>query len=225
MLNNNTTPSTTSLVLKHVSRDYVQGDNIIHALKPIDLEILHGDSLAIVGPSGSGKTTLLSLMAGLDTPTTGEITINGASTRSFDEKSWAEFRAKNIGIVFQQYYLFSYLTALENIALPLQFRKDPDVFKKAEAALDAVEMGHRKNHYPYQMSGGENQRVAIARAFVGEPQIILADEPSGSLDKDTGDRVMNLLFDLIKRKSITLILITHNEALAMKCQRQVRIDK
>lgn len=209
--------------LKNVRRDYTQGDKTIQALKPLQLQILKGETLAIVGPSGSGKTTLLSLIGGLDTPTVGEIWLNGTLTTAFNEHDWAHFRSQNVGIVFQQYYLFSYLTALENVALPLQILNDPDAIKKAQSALDQVGLGHRQNHHPSQLSGGENQRVAIARAFVTEPKIILADEPSGSLDTETGETVMNLLFELVKRKGTTLILVTHNEDLAKRCGRLLRL--
>ncbi|MCB0351060.1 MAG: ABC transporter ATP-binding protein [Bdellovibrionales bacterium] len=210
------------LEVKDLSKKFTQGGRTIDVIDRLNLNMNAGETLAILGPSGSGKTTLLSLLAGLDSPTSGDITIAGQSITKLNEKELTSFRGENLGIIFQQFYLFSHLTALENVALPLEIINDKNAYKKAREALKLVGLSDREDHFPKEMSGGENQRVAFARAFVVEPKILLADEPSGSLDTKTGHQVMDLLFDLVKRKNTTLVLVTHNEELASRCQKQLR---
>lgn len=206
------------LKVNNLSKKFKQGGNEIEVFKNLNLQVNAGDTLAVVGPSGSGKTTLLSLIAGLDHPTSGQILIDGQDLAQLDEDRLTEFRAKRIGIIFQQFNLFSHLTALENVALPLELANDHEAIAKAHKAIESVGLVHRKDHFPSQMSGGEQQRVAIARAFVVHPALLLADEPSGNLDSKTGDQVMQLLFDLVQKNNMTLVLITHNDQLADKCR-------
>ena len=174
--------------------------------------------------SGSGKSTLLSLLAGLDKPEQGEISINQQAIQNMDEGALSKFRGKIMGIVFQHFHLMKHLTAWENVALPLRISASEDVEQRAIQALKMVGLDHRQEHFPYQLSGGEQQRVAIARAFVTKPALILADEPSGNLDQDTGTNVMDMLFDMIKDQEITLILVTHNPALAEQCHRKLSLQ-
>lgn len=208
------------LQMSNVRKDFVQPGSSIEVLKGIDLAIEKPETLAIVGHSGSGKTTLLTLLAGLDRPTSGAITVHGHDLAALGEKELAQFRAKHLSIVFQQFHLLSNLTALENVALPLEIMKVDNANLLAEEELLNVGLAHRRHHFPSQMSGGECQRVAIARSLVMKPLVLLADEPSGNLDAQTGNQVMNLLFDLAKSHSTTLILVTHNEQLAARCNRQ-----
>ncbi len=206
-----------------VSKSFSQGGASIEVLRGLFLQVEAGETLAILGESGSGKSTLLSLLAGLDHPDGGSIAISGTVLKDLDEEALTQFRGKGLGIVFQQFHLMSTLTALENVALPLEIAHDPAALTKAKEALAAVELAHRETHFPNQLSGGECQRVAIARAFVTRPALLLADEPSGNLDSRTGNAVMDLLFKLVKAHHMTLILVTHNEALAKRCQRQLAI--
>lgn len=205
--------------LNAISKSFIQGDKTIEVLKNISLSLQPGETLAVVGPSGSGKSTLLSLIAGLDSPDSGDVKVLSRSLAKMSEKELALFRRENFGIVFQQFYLFSYLTALENVALPLELIGDHKAHAKAEEALSNVGLNHRMHHMPHQMSGGENQRVAIARAIVTNPKVLLADEPSGSLDQASGDSVMNLIFELAEKNKMALVLITHNHELAERCQK------
>ena len=211
------------LSVENISKYYQQGEVGIHALKNINFHMNEGETLAIIGSSGSGKTTLLSLIAGLDEPTSGQVLFSGKNITQLDEKQISEFRARNMGIIFQQFHLMPYLTALENIALPLEILGDSNVEQRAKDALESVGLEKRANHRPDQLSGGEKQRVAIARALVIEPRILLADEPSGNLDTETGSIVMNLLFDLVKKNQMTLILVTHNLQQAQLCQRTIEL--
>lgn len=211
------------LDLQHVSKSFRQGDQNIPILKDFNLQLEPGQTLAVVGPSGSGKSTLLSLLAGLDQPDSGKIFVASHEMTGLDEKALTLFRSQNLGIVFQQYYLFSHLTALENVMLPLEIQNQPKAKERATEALHLVGLDHRLQHYPHQLSGGENQRVAIARAFVIKPRLLLADEPSGSLDNRTGEQVMDLLFELVKKEKTTLILVTHNESLARRCEKQLKL--
>lgn len=206
--------------LKNLSKEFAQGEDAVRVFTNLNLTVEAGDTLAIVGPSGCGKSTLLSLIAGLDSPTSGEVVVLGQNLSNLNEKELAQLRRDNVGIIFQQFNLFSHLTALENVALPLELAEDPLALKKAEEALIKAGLHHRLSHYPHQLSGGENQRVAIARALVVQPKILLADEPSGSLDQKTGDHVMTLLFDLVRDSGTTLILVTHNNELAQQCKKQ-----
>lgn len=208
------------LQMNKVRKDYIQPGSSIEVLKGIDLRIDKPETLAIVGHSGSGKTTLLTLLAGLDRPSSGAISVHGHDLATMGEKQLAQFRAKHLSIVFQQFHLLSNLTALENVALPLEIMKVENAKLLAEEELLNVGLAHRRNHFPSQMSGGECQRVAIARSLVMKPLVLLADEPSGNLDAQTGNQVMNLLFELAKSHATTLILVTHNEQLAARCSRK-----
>ncbi|MCX8132563.1 MAG: ABC transporter ATP-binding protein [Roseococcus sp.] len=199
------------------------GAGRVNILKGVDLTVREGEALAVVGPSGSGKTSLLMLLAGLERPTGGTLRVAGRDLAALDEDALARFRREEVGIVFQAFHLVPTMTALENVAIPLEFSGDPHAFSRAEAALKAVGLGHRLAHYPGQLSGGEQQRVAVARAFVALPRLILADEPTGNLDRATGQAVMELLFDLRARFGTTLVLITHDPALAARCARQVHV--
>lgn len=202
-------------------KSFHQGDSSLEILKGLDLSVARGETLAILGKSGSGKSTLLSLLAGLDSPDSGEVRIEGVDIARLPEGRLLKVRNEKIGIVFQQFHLFPELTALENTAIPLEIRGDRHAEEKAKGALEAVGLGHRLAHTPDRLSGGEKQRVAIARAFVSEPAILLADEPSGNLDAKTGEEVMELLFRRVKERGMTLIFVTHDEALSRRCSRRV----
>ncbi|MFT4198984.1 MAG: ABC transporter ATP-binding protein [Pseudoxanthomonas sp.] len=193
-------------------------------LDGLSFDIARGDTVAIVGASGSGKSTLLSLLAGLDTPTGGQVLLDGASLSALDEDGRARLRGEKVGFVFQNFQLLPALTALENVMLPLELRGDADPQAPARAILQLVGLGARLGHYPRQLSGGEQQRVALARAFVTRPQVLFADEPTGNLDRATGQAVVELLFDLNARAGTTLVLVTHDDALAARCRRVLRLD-
>ncbi len=192
-------------------------------LRGIDLAVPTGDAIAVVGPSGSGKSTLLMVIAGLEAATAGRVNVVGADYATLDEDGLARLRAANIGIVFQSFHLVPTMTAIENVALPLEFLDQQDAFIKARAALGEVGLSHREAHFPGQLSGGEQQRVAIARALSTHPALILADEPTGNLDLATGAIVMDLLFTLKERTGATLLLITHDRSLAKRCDRIVSL--
>jgi putative ABC transport system ATP-binding protein len=196
----------------------------INILRGVDLAVGVGEAVGIVGPSGSGKTSLLMLLAGLDRPTGGTLAVAGHDLTRMDEDQLAVFRRDHVGIVFQAFHLVPTMTAIENVAVPLEFAGRADAFDRAEATLRSVGLGHRLTHYPGQLSGGEQQRVALARAFVAEPRLLLADEPTGNLDRGTGGHVMDLLFGLREQFGTTLLLITHDPLLAERCERQVRIE-
>lgn len=193
-------------------------------LQDIGFEIVAGETVAILGASGSGKSTLLSLLAGLDTPSTGEVQLFGAPLSSRDEDGRAKLRAEKVGFVFQSFQLLPALTALENVMLPLELRGDADPQSVAKVILERVGLGQRLDHYPRQLSGGEQQRVAIARAFVTRPALLFADEPTGNLDTATGQSIIELLFELNAAEGTTLVLVTHDVALAERCQRSLRLD-
>ena len=197
---------------------------LVNILTGVSLSVEQGESVAVVGPSGSGKTTLLMVMAGLERATSGQVAISGQNLEPLGEDERAQLRAGKIGIVFQSFHLVPTMTALENVALPLEFLGDADSFNAARAALDDVGLGHRGDHFPAQLSGGEQQRVAIARALSPRPKIILADEPTGNLDSRTGRQVMDLLFALRKKFDATLVLITHDDALAERCGKTYRMQ-
>ncbi|MCK5829859.1 MAG: ABC transporter ATP-binding protein [Methylococcales bacterium] len=199
-------------------------DGSLDILSSVELTIKSGESLAIVGASGSGKSTLLSLLAGLDTPTQGFIMLKGQNLTSMDEDGRAELRNQCVGFVFQSFQLLPGLTALENVMLPLELRADKNAKKLASALLDRVGLSHRLTHTPMKLSGGEQQRVALARAFVTEPAILFADEPTGNLDSKTGEHIIELLFELNQEKQTTLILVTHDNALASRCQRTIKLE-
>ncbi len=195
----------------------------VEILRGIDLSIVAGQTVGVVGPSGSGKTSMLMVMAGLEPATSGGVSVAGQSFDGLDEDTLARFRRDNVGIVFQSFHLVPTMTALENVALPMEFAGRDNAFARAEEELKAVGLEQRLGHYPGQLSGGEQQRVALARAFVTEPALLLADEPTGSLDHDTGDAVMELLFDLQKRRGTTMILVTHAPELAKRCGRILKL--
>jgi putative ABC transport system ATP-binding protein len=196
----------------------------LEILKGITLEIKSGESVAIVGASGSGKSTLLGLLAGLDEATTGSVIIDGTDLGALDEDGRAHFRAQYVGFVFQSFQLLPALTALENVMLPLELQNRPQVTELAEHYLGRVGLGARMDHYPLQLSGGEQQRVALARAFASKPAILFADEPTGNLDTETGQHIIDLLFELNQEEGTTLVLVTHDHALAERCQRRLRLD-
>jgi putative ABC transport system ATP-binding protein len=195
----------------------------VHVLKGIDLTIEAGEAVGIIGPSGSGKSTLLMVLAGLERLDSGEIVINGAPLHSFSEDKLAEFRGRNIGIVFQSFHLIANMTALENVAVPLELAGSRDAFDIARRELTAVGLGERLNHYPGQLSGGEQQRVAIARALAPSPALLIADEPTGNLDTETGRQIADLLFAKQAERGMTLLLVTHDNSLATRCSRQIRV--
>lgn len=199
-------------------------DGTLSILSSVTLTIKSGESLAVVGASGSGKSTLLSLLAGLDVPTQGHIKIKGKDLTKMNEDGRAELRNQYIGFVFQSFQLLPGLTALENVMLPLELRGDKNAKKAASALLDRVGLSQRLTHTPMKLSGGEQQRVALARAFVTEPTILFADEPTGNLDSKTGDHIIELLFELNQEKQTTLVLVTHDNALASRCQRTIKLD-
>lgn len=202
-----------------ISKHIISSEATLRILTGLDLQVPAGERLAIVGSSGSGKSTLLGLLAGLDIPTTGKVLIHGQDIGLLDEDGRAAVRGKHMGFVFQSFQLLPSLTALENVMLPLQLAGRTDAAPIALAALARVGLEHRLKHYPRQLSGGEQQRVAIARAFAPGPQILFADEPTGNLDAVTGQRIIDLLFDLNAEAGTTLILVTHDLALADRCQR------
>ncbi|HYM30427.1 MAG TPA: ABC transporter ATP-binding protein [Candidatus Cybelea sp.] len=195
----------------------------VNILRGISLEIFAGETVGVVGPSGSGKSTMLSVMAGLERATSGTVTVAGGDLGRMDEDALARFRRDNLGIVFQSFHLIPTMTALENVAIPLELAGRRDAFAAAEAELAAVGLSHRLTHYPAQLSGGEQQRVALARAVVSGPKLLLADEPTGNLDGATGRQVIDLLFALQQRGGTTLVLITHDAELAARCGRVVRL--
>ena len=213
------------LEINQLYKSFPQADHgQIDVLKNINLEIHEGETLAVVGQSGSGKSTLLSLMAGLDRQTTGSLRLRDKEISEMSEVKLTQFRAENIGIIFQQFYLMPHLTALENVSLPLEMFGYEDYLNRAKETLQQVGLSDREQHFPHQLSGGESQRVAIARAVVGRPSILLADEPTGNLDNETGVQVANLLFDLVKTTAMTMLLVTHNTQMARRCSRQLTLQ-
>ncbi len=195
----------------------------VDILHGITLDVQQGSSLALVGPSGSGKSSLLMLMGGLERANAGKITALGQDLTAMNEDALARFRRASMGVVFQSFHLIPTMTALENVATPLELAGDKDAFAKAKTELEIVGLGHRITHYPSQMSGGEQQRVALARAMVVRPEILLADEPTGNLDESNGTAIMDLLFELQARDGATLVLVTHSNALATRCGTVVRL--
>ena len=193
-------------------------------MQDINFTVQSGEVLAIVGASGSGKTTLLGLLAGLDTPSSGTVKIDGTDIFKLDEDGRAGLRKEKLGFVFQSFQLLAHLTALENVMLPLELRGAPNAREKAEAILSRVGLLNRLRHYPKYLSGGEQQRVALARAFVTAPPMLFADEPTGSLDAETGHAVMQLMFDLHREHASTLVLVTHDPGIAARCGRRITID-
>ncbi|WP_349571395.1 ABC transporter ATP-binding protein [Azotobacter salinestris] len=212
------------LVAQNLSKVVSSAEGELTILHGLDLELPHGASLAIVGSSGSGKSTLLGLLAGLDLPSTGEVVLAGHSLAGLDEDRRARIRAEHVGFVFQSFQLLDTLDALANVMLPLELEGRTDARPRARELLERVGLGQRLTHYPKQLSGGEQQRVAIARAFAAEPDILFADEPTGNLDSQTGERISDLLFALNRERGTTLILVTHDERLARRCERSIRLE-
>ncbi|MGP1394818.1 MAG: ABC transporter ATP-binding protein [Inquilinaceae bacterium] len=195
----------------------------VNILRGIDLAVPAGQALGVVGPSGSGKSSMMMIVGGLERATTGTVTVSGKDLGRLSEDDLALFRRDHVGIVFQNFHLVPTMTALENVAIPLEFGGRGDAFDRAGEGLKAVGLGHRLGHYPGQLSGGEQQRVALARAFAAEPDLILADEPTGNLDGDTGRQVIDLMFGLSRDRGATLVLITHDPDLAGRCDRVVQL--
>jgi putative ABC transport system ATP-binding protein len=209
--------------LRDVQLTLSSGAGGVNVLRGLSLRVAPGEAVAVVGPSGSGKTTMLMVIAGLERPNSGEVRIAGTELAVLNEDQQALFRRAHIGIVFQAFHLIPTMTALENVAVPLEIAGRADAFARARAELKAVELDHRLHHYPGQLSGGEQQRVALARALVSRPHILLADEPPGNLDRETGEAMIDLLFDLHRERRTALLLITHNPALAARCDRFVEL--
>ena len=219
------TPATTAgaLSAEGLGKRVRLPDHELTILDDVSFTIAAGEAVAVVGASGSGKSTLLSLLAGLDTPSAGVVRLDGVALSQLDEDGRARVRGAKVGFVFQSFQLLPALTALENVMLPLELRGDRDAQAPARRILERVGLGERLDHYPRQLSGGEQQRVALARAFVTEPDLLFADEPTGNLDTETGRAVMDLLFDLNRQHGTTLVLVTHDERLAARCGRILRL--
>ncbi len=217
------TESQPAVVLDRVDLSLGSGASRVHILKDISLSIARGESVGLVGPSGSGKSTLLMVMAGLERPDSGTVSVAGTDITRLDEDGLARFRGRRAGIVFQSFHLIPTMTALENVAVPLELAGDREAFAKAAAELQAVGLGARLDHYPAQMSGGEQQRTALARAVAGRPEILFADEPTGNLDETTGRSIIELMFAKQAERGATLILVTHDRGLAERCDRVVRL--
>ncbi|HEH9427894.1 TPA: ABC transporter ATP-binding protein [Aeromonas sobria] len=213
--------STPIIVVKGLGKSVRLGQESLTILEGIDLQVNSGETVALVGASGSGKSTLLGLLAGLDLPSQGDIEILGKSLGELDEEGRARLRAEQIGFVFQSFLLLPTMTALENVILPAELRGERDCEPRARELLAAVGLGERLHHLPPRLSGGEQQRVAIARAFMTRPSLLLADEPTGNLDSKTGEKVIELLFELNRKHGTTLVVVTHDHQLAERCQRQV----
>ncbi len=212
-----------AIALHDVDLSLGRGAARVHILKGISLEVDKGEAVGLIGPSGSGKSTLLMTMAGLERPDSGKVIVDGTDLSGLDEDALARFRGRRIGIVFQSFHLVPTMTALENVALPLELAGESNAFERAEAELQAVGLGHRLHHYPAQLSGGEQQRVALARALAPEPALILADEPTGNLDEATGKEIMDLLFAKRAEKNATLVIVTHDLVLGNRCDRLIRM--
>jgi len=211
------------LSARGIGKTVKSGESDLVILREIDLAVTPGEALAVVGASGSGKSTLLAILAGLDTPSAGEVQIDGKNLFALDEDARAELRGRSVGFVFQSFQLLPALTALENVMLPLELSGKDDAEATAREMLTRVGLGERLHHYPKHLSGGEQQRVALARAFVVRPKLLFADEPTGSLDAESGAAVIRLLFDMNQEYGTTLVLVTHDEQLAARCRRMVRL--
>jgi len=212
------------LTAQNLSKVVSSAEGELSILHDLSLTLDSGDSLAIVGSSGSGKSTLLGLLAGLDLPSSGRVLLAGHDLGQLDEDQRARVRAEHVGFVFQSFQLLDSLNALENVMLPLELEGHADARQRARHLLQRVGLGQRLSHYPRQLSGGEQQRVAIARAFAAEPAVLFADEPTGNLDSHTGERISDLLFELNQEQGATLVLVTHDERLAHRCRRLIRLE-
>lgn len=221
--NSGTAPASWALQARGLGKSVQDVSGPLSILADVNLRLPRGQTVAIVGASGSGKSTLLSLLAGLDTPSSGEVWVGEQSLFALDEDARAAFRAQHMGFVFQSFQLLGHLSALENVMLPLELAGQPQAQAQASAMLQRVGLGERMRHLPRVLSGGEQQRVALARAFVVQPQLLLADEPTGSLDFATGQVIMDLMLDLNRDSGTTLVLVTHDRQLAARCQRQITI--
>jgi putative ABC transport system ATP-binding protein len=212
-----------AVVLSGVDLSLGRGAARVHILKDISLHIVRGEAVALLGPSGSGKSTLLMVMTGLERPDSGSVIVAGQDLRKLDEDQLARFRGTHVGIVFQAFHLIPTMTALENVAVPLEFAGEPDALARAEWELGAVGLAQRVNHYPAELSGGEQQRVALARALAPNPAIVVADEPTGNLDEATGRDIIELLFRGHRERATTLVLVTHDAELAARCDRVLQL--
>lgn len=210
--------------LENIQLAYTAGDRTVSVLDGASLDVSSGESLAIIGPSGSGKTSLLLVMTGLESPDSGAVIFDGTPLKELSSNERADLRRDRIGIVFQNFHLIPGLNACENVALPLDIAGAHGARKQAAELLERIGLGHRKDHYPNAMSGGERQRVAIARALIHRPALVVADEPTGNLDNQTGETIADLLFELNEENDATLVLVTHDLTLASRCQRQVRLN-
>jgi putative ABC transport system ATP-binding protein len=217
------TPRGPILSVSALTKEVESGSGRLTILDDVSFDVQEGEAVAILGASGSGKTTLLGLMAGLDTPTRGRVVLDGVDLFALDEDGRAALRGRMVGFVFQSFQLLPALTALENVMLPLELAGNPGAREAATALLGRVGLAARLSHRPKQLSGGEQQRVAIARAFAGNPRVLLADEPTGNLDAATGQEIIDLMFALNRESRTTLLLVTHDEALATRCRRRLRI--
>ena len=213
-----------ALRVEGLTKTVSSADGDLTILRDVSFTAERGETLAVVGPSGAGKSTLLALLAGLDTPTSGSVTLDGVSLDGLDEDGRARVRAGRVGFVFQSFHLIPALTALENVMMPLELAGEANAREAARSIMDEVGLTPRLRHYPAQLSGGEKQRVAIARAFAARPAVLFADEPTGNLDRGTGERIEALLFQLNREHDATLVMVTHDETLAARCQRRLAID-
>lgn len=223
-MSNHSANDNTVLAAENVTKQVISPEGSLTILSDVSFSVNKGESVAIVGASGAGKSTLLALLAGLDLPTEGRIWLNGVNLNDLDEDGRADVRATSVGFVFQSFHLLLSLNALENVMLPLELSGRERPRQAASEILKQVGLAERWSHYPAQLSAGEKQRVAIARAFATEPAVLFADEPTGNLDSRTGDRVMDLMFELNKTSSTTLVLVTHDQALAARCEREIGLD-
>jgi len=212
-----------AIVVEGLSKQVSDAEGVLTILDHISLQVARGESISITGASGSGKSTLLGLLAGLDVPSSGKVSLLGQDIFAIDEDERAKFRARHVGFIFQSFQLLPNLTAIENVMLPLELAGQPNAAAAARKVLEEVGLGHRLNHYPATLSGGEQQRVSIARAFITEPDLLFADEPTGSLDMVTGARIIDLMFRLHQQHGTTLVLVTHDQDLAKRCDRMVVI--
>ena len=213
----------TILGARGIGKTVKSGDSDLVILREIELSVTAGEAVAIVGASGSGKSTLLAILAGLDTPSAGSVALDGTDLFAVDEDARAELRGRSVGFVFQSFQLLPSLTALENVMLPLELRRDPQAEARAREILGQVGLQERFSHYPKHLSGGEQQRVALARAFSVRPKLLFADEPTGSLDAEAGSAVIDLVFELNRSSGTTLVMVTHDEHLAQRCGRVIRL--